>query len=392
MLRVLTLTTLYPDATRPGFGGFVERQTRALAAHPDVEVKVVAPYALPPFGIGRFLPHYRDLAGLPAREQWNGVDVLRPSFTTLPLVAGRINPASMAWSLGPVLDGLRESFPFDVIDAEFFYPDGPPAVALGRRHGVPVSIKARGSDIHLWGAMPASRAKIVAAGQAADGMLAVSGALRDDMVALGLPGERIRVHHTGVDQAMFRPQDRAAAKAALGVEGPLVVTIGNLIPLKGQALVIDAVASLPGVTLLLAGRGPDHDALAARIAAAGLGDRVKLLGALPHAELPRLLAAADVMALPSEREGLANVWVEALACGTPVVITDVGGAREVVDRPAAGRLVARTAEAIAEGIASVLADPPPQAEVAEAAKRFTWERNTEALYAHLKGLVEARQS
>lgn len=387
MLRVLTLSTLFPDHSRPGFGGFVERQTLALAAHPDVELRVVAPVAVPPTAWARRHPRYRDLAALPIRETWNGLDVWRPQFLTLPIIGGRLNPASLWWRLLPLLDRLRAEFPFDVIDSEFFYPDGPAAVRLGARYGVPVSIKARGSDIHVWGGRAGCRRMIVAAGRKADGMLAVSGALRDDMIGMGLPGERIRVHHTGVDQSRFQPQERAATKAMLGVKGPLVVTAGNLIELKGQALVIEAMRALPGVSLLIAGRGPDHDALAAQIAGAGLQDRVKLLGALPHAALPGLFAAADVMALPSASEGLANVWVEALACGTPIVITDVGGAREVVDRPAAGRLVERTPEAVAAGISEVLAAAYPQEDVAETARGFTWERNTAALYAHLKGLV-----
>lgn len=388
MLRVLTLSTLFPDRTRPGFGGFVERQALGLAAHPDVELQVVAPYAVPPTPWAKRHPVYREISGLPARESWKGLDVHRPQFPTIPLIGGRLNPWSMWWTLIPLLDAIRADFPFDVIDAEFFYPDGPAAVRLGRRYGVPVSIKARGGDIHRWGDIPACRRMIVAAGRDADGMLAVSGALRADMIAMGLPGERITVHHTGVDQAMFRPADRDAAKAVLGIVGPLVVTAGNLIPLKGQALVIEAMRALPEVNLLIAGRGPDHDRLAAQIAAAALGDRVRLLGALSHDRLPGLFAAADVMALPSASEGLANVWVEALACGTPIVITDVGGAREVIDRPAAGRLVERTPEAIAAGIRELLANPAPPEQVADAARRFTWERNSEALYRHLKGLVD----
>ena len=392
MLRVLTLSTLFPDRTRPTFGIFVERQTLGLAAHPDVELRVVAPHSAPPTRWARQLPAYRETSTLPVREVWKGLDVWRPAFPTFPLIGGRTNPLSMWWTLLPVLDEFRADFPFDVIDAEFFYPDGPAAVRLGRRYGVPVSIKARGADIQMWGKLPLCGGMIARAGRQADGMLAVSGGLRDEMIALGMPGERIRVHHTGVDQARFQPRDRAAAKAALGVDGPLVVTIGHLIPRKGQAFVIEAIAALPGVTLLIAGGGPDDAMLARRIAALGLGDRVRLLGPQPHEALPGLLGAADVMALASSSEGLANVWAEALACGTPIVITDVGGAREVVDRPAAGRLVARTPEAIAQGIRSVLADPRPQAEVMEAARRFTWERNTETLYSHLKGLVASRDS
>lgn len=389
MLRVLTLSTLFPDWTRPNFGVFVERQTLGLAAHPDVELRVVAPVAVPPTALAKRHPVYREISRLAERETWKGIDVHRPQFPTLPLIGGRLNPWSLWWTLLPVLDSIRRDFAFDVIDTEFFYPDAPAAVRLGRRYGVPVSIKARGADIHRWSNIPGCRRMIVAAGRSAGGLLAVSAALRDDMIAIGLPGDRIAVHYTGVDQTMFQPRDRTAAKASLGVEGPLVVTAGYLIPRKSQALLIEAMHMLPGVTLLIAGTGPDHQALAARIAAGGLQDRVRLLGALPHDGLPGLFAAADVMALPSASEGLANVWVEALACGTPIVIADVGGAREVVDRPAAGRLVDRTPEAIAAGIRDVLANPAPQAEVAATARRFTWERNSELLYAHLQGLVES---
>jgi glycosyltransferase involved in cell wall biosynthesis len=102
-----------------------------------------------------------------------------------------------------------------------------------------------------------------------------------------------------------------------------------------------------------------------------------------------LFAAADVMALPSASEGLANVWVEATACGTPIVIADIGGAREVVESPSAGRIVERTPAAIAAAINELLANPPAQAEVAKAAAKFTWARNTETLYAHLRGIVDA---
>ncbi|MDB5669843.1 MAG: glycosyltransferase family 4 protein, partial [Alphaproteobacteria bacterium] len=169
------------------------------------------------------------------------------------------------------------------------------------------------------------------------------------------------------------------------IHGPLLVGVGALIPLKGQAIAIDAMAHLPGATLLLVGDGPERASLERR--AARSGAPVRFLGNRPHAELPALLAAADAMVLPSQREGLANVWIEALACGTPLVISDVGGAREVIDRPEAGRIVARMPEAIAEAVDSLLAQPPPQAEVRKAAERFSWERNGTELADHLRGIA-----
>jgi glycosyltransferase involved in cell wall biosynthesis len=223
------------------------------------------------------------------------------------------------------------------------------------------------------------------AAKAAGGLLAVSAALKHSMEELGMRGDNIKVHYTGIDLDRFRPTGRAAAKAALGVEGPLLASAGALIPLKGQALAIEALAAIPEATLILIGDGPERARLEAL--ARPFGARVRFLGNRPQGELPALLGAADAMVLPSEREGLANVWVEALACGTPLVITDVGGAREVVDRPEAGRLVARHAGAIAEGVRAILAEPPDPAEVRKAAERFSWERNAAELEVHLRSLV-----
>lgn len=385
-MRVLTLSTLFPDATRPNFGVFVEQQTLGLAAHAGVDLRVVAPRGLPPWPLTRHR-HYRALAALPPRETWHALDVSRPRFTALPATAGRFHAAALARALVPVLDRLRADFAFEVIDASFFFPDGPAAVALGRRYGVPVSIKARGADIHHWGRSPATARQVRRAGQAADGLLAVSAAMRDDMAALGLPRDRIRVHHTGVDLDRFAPADRAALKRDLGVAGPLVVSVGALIPRKGHDVVVEAVTDLPGVTLAIAGEGGERAALERLITERGVGDRVRLLGSVPHADLPRWLAAADATALASTSEGLANAWIESLASGTPIVIPDAGGAREVVTDAAAGRIVARTPAAFAGGLRDLLADPPSRADTRRYAERFTWAANTAALHAHLSELI-----
>jgi teichuronic acid biosynthesis glycosyltransferase TuaC len=390
MLRILTLSSLFPDATRPNFGVFVERQTLGLAALPEVAVTVVAPIGVPPLSLTRWLRP--ALLDVPVRERWKGLDVHRPRFTAVPATGGRWHARLLERALVPVLDAIKADAGFDVIDASFFFPDGPAAVALGRRYGVPVSIKARGADIHYWGRAAATGRQVIAAGQAADGLLAVSEAMRTDMMALGMPGANIRVHHTGIDRDRFYPGDRAALKQALGVAGPLVLSLGALIPRKGHDVVIKAVATLPGVTLIAAGQGPEHGRLVALAARLGVADRVRLVGAVPHAAMPDLLAAADVMALASASEGLANAWVEALSCGTPIVITDAGGAREVVTSGAAGRVVKRDSIAFAGGIADVLARPLASDAVRATVSGFSWEANATALAEHLARLVARGQA
>ncbi len=388
MIRVLTLSTLFPDAVRPVFGPFVERQTLGLAAHPDVELQVVAPIGLPP-GPLALHPHYRALAGLPHEEIWKGLRVHRPRFWHIPATSGRFDAAMEARAVLPLLRKIRRDFEFDLIDAEFFFPDGPAAIALGKAIGVPVSIKSRGGDIHLWGAQRATQQQVINAGQQANAMLSVSQALKSDMVALGMPADRIQVHYTGVDLSLFRPGFREEAKAALGIKGPLVVCVGTLMARKGQALVIDALATQADVSLALVGQGPDRAALEHQIAACDMTGRVQFTGSLPQTGIVQWLAAADVVALPSISEGLANVWVEALASGTPIVISDVGGARELLTDHRGGRVVNRTVADVSAAIADLLENPPPASEMRAIAERFTWEANTAALYDHFKAMVDS---
>lgn len=388
MRHVLALSTLYPNAARPGFGGFVARSLTALAARGDWRVSVIAPIGAPPFAPGR----YADLAKAANDGVENGVHVYRPRFTLIPKVGARLNPSMIARSVLPLARRLHSETPFDLIEAQFFYPDGPAAARIAAALGLPLSIKARGGDIHYWGTQGHALRRMREAAEHAAGLLAVSGALRRDMIALGMPGEKIAVHYTGLDRARFRPMTKDEAQAgtaALGLPAnvPLLVSVGALTPGKGQRLAVHALEELPGVHLALVGAGPEEASLRKLVAHSGLGARVHFLGQIAHDVLPALLSAADIMVLPSASEGLANAWIEALACGTPLVISDVGGAQEVVTGPDAGRLVARDPAAIAKGVRELLADPPAPAVVAESTARFSWEANAAALADYYESLL-----
>ena len=386
MLRVLTLSTLFPNAAQPTLGVFVERQTLGLAALPDAEVEVVAPVGLPPWPF-RHHPRYRARSRLPLQEHWKGLPVHRPRFPIVPRFGATGTARAMVKALLPLLQDIRRRFPFDVIDAEFFWPDGPAAMHLARALGVPFSVTARGSDVQYWMHRRGVSDQILEAAGAAGGMLAVSAALGRVMAGFGMPAERIRTHYTGVNHECFRPRDRAGIKAELGISGPLIVTVGALIPGKGQRVAVQTAELLPEATLLLVGEGQDRRVLEAMVRQKWLGQRVRLLGARPHQEVATLMAAADVMLLPSRSEGLANVWVEALASGTPVVTCDVGGAREVIDRPEAGALVAPEPAAMADAIRAILNDPPDPQHLRALSMRFSCEANCRALFDHLSGIV-----
>lgn len=393
--RVLSLSTLYPNAANRRFGTFVARSLEALARHPEWSVTVINPIGVPPIAFGR----YKALQAAAVDAVENGVAVHRPTFPLIPRLGGPINPRLIARAALPLARRLHAETPFDLVDAQFFYPDGPAAARIASALDLPLSIKARGADIHHWGARSSARWQMLVAGRQAAGMLAVCGPLADDMAAIGLPRDKITLHYTGLDRDRFRPLQHTGLRAqvaeelgsAIPAKAPLLVSVGALIPRKGQALTIEALSELPDDTvLLLIGKGEDEAALRSLAAERGVAERVHFVGLLDHDMLPLVLSAADAMVLPSASEGLANAWVEALACGTPLVITDAGGAREVVTRPDAGVIVERTPAAIASGVKALLAAPSPRSATAAMADRFSWEANGAALGEYYERLIGAR--
>lgn len=386
-LRILSIASLFPDATRPNFGVFVERSLLEAAQQPEVDLTIIAPIGVPVWPLSLH-PRYKQFSNVPQVEQWKGVTVYRPRFTVWPGTSGRFAGAQMA----KVILGLLRSRPtipsFDLIDAQFFYPDGPAAIKVGSALDLPVSIKARGSDIAYWAYQRSTAPHIKNASQQASGLLAVSAALKAEMVTLGMAAEHITVHHSGLDADRFHSNLRAGAKAALGFTGPVISTIGALIPIKGQEIVIRALPSLPDVTYVLAGVGTDEMRLMSLAKEIGVAERVRFLGALTHHDISILLAASDVMALVSEREGLANAWLEALACGTPIVISNVGGAGEIAPGSEAVRIVERSPQAVAQAVRELLAAPPsPDIISATVHARFSWQKNARELVAHWRKLA-----
>lgn len=373
-LRVLSLSTLFPRPDKPGFGRFVARQFEALAARGDVELTLINPIPRPLFGGKADLDSSRPFP------------VCHVPLASIPHFGARWNPALIARAVLPLVRKLHAEAPFNLVDAQFFYPDGPAAARIAAALDLPLTIKARGSDILYWGEQPFARRQILAAADQAKAMLAVSAALKTDMTAMGMAKDKIAVHYTGLDHALFHPRPRAQTRRELAAlvptDGALFASVGNLIPLKGHALAIEALAQVPAARLAIAGLGEELANLRTLTGKLGLADRVHFLGGVGPEDIALLLTAADAMVLPSEHEGLANAWIEALACGTPPIITDVGSAREVVRSHATGRLVARNPEAIATAMRDVLANPPDQATVAAEVARFSWETNAAQLAAH----------
>ena len=309
-LRLLTFTTLFPDRERPNHGIFVENRLRHLIGTGQATSTVLAPVPFFPFRSRRFGAWGR-LARIPPREERHGLTVHHPRYPVIPRFGMSLAPlllyAASRRALGRLIAG---GLAFDLIDAHYVYPDGVAAVWLGRHFGKPVVITGRGSDLTELPDYRVPRWFIRRAIADADGLIGVSAALRERLIALGAEPARTMMLRNGVDTSAFHPVDRDQARAALGLTGPTLVSVGSLIPRKGHHRTIEAMLALPEFTLLIVGVGPERAALEALIGRLGLNARVRLLGARPHAELPKVYGAADASVLASSREGWANVLLE----------------------------------------------------------------------------------
>ncbi|WP_082497585.1 glycosyltransferase family 4 protein [Pseudorhodoferax sp. Leaf267] len=380
-LRILLFSSLYPSGARPIHGIFVETRLRELLKTGEVQAKVVAPVPWFPLRGERF-GEYARFAATPRQEQWNGVEVHHPRFLVFPGFGMSITPFTMALGAWRTVRRLqREGFEFDLIDAHYYYPDGVAASLLARWLRKPFVVTARGTDLNLIPEYTLPRKLIMAAERAASASIGVCQALMDRLRELGGDPGKTHTLRNGVDLQRFVPEARDQARVRLGlpIEGRMLLCVGHLIERKGQYLAIEALAQMPvDVRLVLAGEGPDRAALERQASALGVRERVQFAGVVPQTELKWWYSAADALALCSSREGWANVLLEAMACGTPVIATDIWGTPEVVSQPAAGVLMReRTGAGLAEAWQRLFANLPERAATRRHAETFSWESTTQ---------------
>ncbi len=379
-MKILTFSTLYPNAETPGHGIFVETRLRHLLADfAGLAAKVVAPVPWFPFAAKRF-GHYAKFARVPKSEQRNGISILHPRYLQLPKIGMNAAPQFLARASYPVLRKIiRDGFDFDLIDAHYYYPDGVAATLLGKWLDKPVIVTARGTDINLIPGFAAPRKMILKAADSAVASITVSEGLKKRMVDLGAAAEKIHVLRNGVDLTLFQPIDRARARKELGWHSKVLLSVGNLLELKGHHLVIDAMRELAEYRLVIIGSGNEEDNLRRRCHVANVADRVEFVASIPQDKLKTYYGAADALILASSREGWANVLLESMACGTPVIATSVGGNPEVVSRHEAGILLPeRSAESVAQGVHKLFSSYPDRGSTRRYAEQFDW-RETSAL-------------
>jgi glycosyltransferase involved in cell wall biosynthesis len=382
-MKVLVFSSLFPNNANPRHGVFVKERMARFAALTKTEVKVVAPVPyFPPFKWN----HRYAFSQVCSHESIDGLDVYHPRYYITPKVGMTLYGCTMFLSALPFVRQLQRRFDFDIIDGHFVYPDGFAAVLLARWFNRPVVITARGSDINRDRHFRSIRRLLRFTLRRANKVIAVSHALKEAITALDVPTEKIVVIPNGVDTDTFRPHPRDIAKSRLGLASKeVVLSVGNLNENKGGEILIKAakrlVAQLGRTNLLvvLVGDGPCQRKFGRLISSLHLDAHVRLAGAVPHHELPAWYSAADVVCLPSGQEGLPNVLLESLACGTPVVATAVGGIPEVISSDRVGLLVSRNERSLAEALLSALSRTWDRSALVQHVSKWTWDSTARSL-------------
>jgi len=354
-MKLLLVTSVFPSPLQPNRGAFNREMVRAIAGHH--QVKTIAPVAWPLVFRAR-----RDGRAWDTARIVDHAEVRHPTYFYTPKVLRDWYGAFFWWSIRRTVADLLQGFAPDVVIGYWSHPDGMSAVRIARQLGVPAVVMVGGTDILMLGQRRSRRRAIRRVLDDADAVVAVSQDLKRALRAWGVPTSKVHVVYRGIDAQRFNPGDRTAARRCVGIEPGTraVLWVGHMTPVKGLDVLVDACAAAVqrlDLHLYLVGHGSTASELQRRCTRLGIAERVTFAGYVTHADLPDWYRAADLIVLPSRSEGVPNVLLESIACGTPFVASRVGGIPEVAD-PMVDRLVPPDdRDALADAIVRSLTSP-----------------------------------
>jgi teichuronic acid biosynthesis glycosyltransferase TuaC len=334
--RILSLCCLYPNPSQPRLGLFVQRRLQALAQLTDLVV--VSPIAVVQYGNPKGERLRLGHSDIPGEQQNGRVTILYPRWFYPPFSGGAA-PVWLFLCLVFVLARIRKKFPFEILDTHFGYPEGIAGALLSSALGVPFTMTFRGNE-PKHSVSRLGRFGMTWAVRRASRIFAVSERLRQFAIGLGASPEKAKTIPNGIDPAEFFPRDRTSCRIKLGLplDRPIIVSAGALVERKGHHRIIKALKSIAAsgfaAQLVIAG-GPGPEGQYERtlrdlVAHLRLESAVRFLGSVSGETMAEIMSAADIFCLASTNEGWPNVVHEALACGAPVVATDVGAVPEML--------------------------------------------------------------
>jgi glycosyltransferase involved in cell wall biosynthesis len=392
---ILVYSSLFPHQGQPNAGVFIRERMFRVAQELPMVVVVPVPWFPLQSLLRSIRPHFRPPA--PRFEQQSGIDVYFPRYLCFPGILKRFDGFLMAIGSYRTVRKLKNERNIELIDSHFAYPDGYAAVRLGERLALPVTVTLRGTELRM-SKSASLRKRMLRALEGATRIFSVADSLKQLVVGAGADTQKILVVGNGVDIEKFNPIARTEARQILGLKDTdnILISVGGLVPRKGFHRVIEVLPALvreiPHLKyLIVGGAGPEGDytqVLREQISSLGLEDNVIFLGAMPSNQLNRPLSAADVFVLATENEGWANVFLEAMACGLPVVTTRVGGNAEVVANRKLGSLVEfGSSEQLRDAIRGALKTEWDKNFIVGYAKSNSWDGRVKTLVGNFRELT-----
>lgn len=371
-MKVLFLSNLYPNARETTRATFNRQKITALSKH--CEITVIAPVPWFPF---KSLLDKKSVT-IPFTEKIDGIEVYHPKVFYFPKFFRFLYGFFYYKSISGFVKELHAKLNFDVIYCSWVYPDGYAAMELAKQFHKPFMVEALGSDIKVYAKNFLRRNLIAKVLKKAQGLSCVSNDLKNEMIKLSIPGEKIRVICSGINHSLFYPVERDLARRDLNIryDGKIVLYAGNLVRIKGLEYLLQAVTFTDKIDykLFIAGDGELRHFLEKQIQRLNLKDKVVLCGKVPYENISLWINASDILCLPSLSEGVANVILEALACGKPVIATLVGGAPEIINDEKLGILVEpKDSRALAKAINGALGKEWNAAAISKSMSSYSWE-------------------
>ena len=392
-MKVLTYTTLFPSSILPNHGIFILERMKRVAELCMLKVIVPIPY-FPPLPINSKWYLYSRATKY---RKFSEIEIFYPKYFITPKIGMIFYGLFLFFSTLKIVSQMARRHDFDLIDAHYIYPDGLAAVLLGKVLKKKVILSARGTDINLYPKFPLIKRQIVYTLRRADKIIAVCQALKDQMIELGIAEQKIKVIPNGVDITKFFPVDQTEARKQLNLplDRKIILSVGHLIERKGFHFIIDALsvikkenklAALP--LLVIVGEGEYRPILEKQIRDLNLDSDIMLIGAKPHDQLNIWYNSCDIYCLASSREGWPNVLLEALACGKPVVATEVWGVSEVIKSKDYGILVdLQDPVKLANSLCEALKSNWNSQEIVRYARQNTWDKVARDVYKEFKELL-----
>jgi teichuronic acid biosynthesis glycosyltransferase TuaC len=385
--RVIIITNLYPHSSEPGRGVFIQQLVERIAQ--QWEVIVIAPIPWVPRWIK---PRFNTRVELPLQTQLNGITVYHPQTVVIPKILRSCYGVLFFAGIYPLLKQLKQHFAPDLISAHWIYPDGFGALLAAKLLRIPIVLHALGCDINQYSLYPLRRQMIQYALRHAQRIIVKSADLKRCVRELGIDDQHTRVFMNGVDQKYFFPRPMADARRQLGLNltRRYLLFVGNFQIEKGLAHLLDAMPEilreLPQLQLILIGGGRMQQLVEEQIDRLQIRRAVLMQGRVPHKQIPLYMSAANLLCLPSLREGCPNVVLEALSCGTPVVASRVGAVPDIITRPEWGVTVpTQNATAIAQGVLQAISlkdQPIPHFQW------HSWEENAQVISAEFQAVLQ----